>query len=91
MVAKFYRPSRWTAEQILEEHEFTLELANSGIPAVAPELRQCKSLHFFEGFRFALFNLKVGRAPELDSKKDLEVLGRTLGRVHAIGSSSLFT
>ncbi|HEV7914305.1 MAG TPA: serine/threonine protein kinase [Albitalea sp.] len=36
VVAKFYRPGRWTDEQILEEHAFTAELAEEEIPVVAP-------------------------------------------------------
>jgi Ser/Thr protein kinase RdoA (MazF antagonist) len=36
VVAKFYRPGRWTDAQILEEHAFSLELAAQEIPVVAP-------------------------------------------------------
>ncbi len=36
VVAKFYRPARWTDAQILEEHDFSLELAEAEIPVVAP-------------------------------------------------------
>jgi len=36
VVVKFYRPGRWTDEQILEEHQFALELQAQDIPVVAP-------------------------------------------------------
>src|SRR6516165_6205548 len=36
VVAKFYRPKRWSDAQILEEHAFSLELAAAEVPVVAP-------------------------------------------------------
>src|SRR5450755_1011866 len=36
VVAKFYRPQRWDDAQILEEHEFSAELAATEIPVAAP-------------------------------------------------------
>src|SRR5574341_368676 len=36
VVAKFYRPARWTDAQILEEHAFVGELAERELPVVAP-------------------------------------------------------
>ncbi len=36
VVAKFYRPGRWSDAQILEEHAFTAELAANEIPVAAP-------------------------------------------------------
>lgn len=36
VVAKFYRPARWSDAQILEEHAFALELAEAEVPVVAP-------------------------------------------------------
>ncbi len=36
VVAKFYRPARWSDDQILEEHAFARELADAEVPAVAP-------------------------------------------------------
>jgi len=55
MVAKFYRPARWTDAQILEEHAFSIELAQREIPAVAPSFAANATLHHFSGFRFALY------------------------------------
>ncbi|MEN9705872.1 MAG: hypothetical protein RLZZ393_1751 [Pseudomonadota bacterium] len=89
-VVKFYRPGRWSDEQILEEHGFGLELADAGIPVAAPLLRDGQSLFFHDGFRFAVFECRRGGPPELDAPGALSLLGRTLGRLHAIGSRARF-
>jgi len=36
VVAKFYRPGRWSDAQILEEHSFAIELADAEIPVASP-------------------------------------------------------
>ena len=71
VVAKFYRPERWSDAQIDEEHAFAHELAAQEIPVVAP----LKSGHH-QGFRFAVYPRRGGRTPELDDKKILEWIGR---------------
>ena len=90
LVAKFYRPSRWSDEQILEEHEFAFELEAAEIPVIAPLSEGQTSLGQFEGFRFALFPRRGGRAPELDNPDVLEWIGRFIGRMHACGSTRGF-
>ena len=90
LVAKFYRPERWTDEQIFEEHAFAFELDDAEIPVVAPLRIGNKSLHVFEGFRFALFSRRGGRAPELDDPEVLEWIGRFIARMHARGSVTRF-
>ncbi|MEQ9462303.1 MAG: serine/threonine protein kinase [Haliea sp.] len=92
LIAKFYRPGRWHDEQIAEEHAFSLELQAAEISVVAPLVdRDGNSLHSFEGFRFALFPRRGGYPPELDNMDSLLVLGRTLGRIHAVGASARFS
>lgn len=87
LVAKFYRPGRWTDEAILEEHAFTLELAEREIPVVPPLVdAEGKTLHPFQGFRFSLASRRPGRAPELDDPDTLRWMGRFIGRIHAIGA-----
>jgi Ser/Thr protein kinase RdoA (MazF antagonist) len=86
LVAKFYRPARWSDSQILEEHAFTAELAEREIPAVPPTAVDGRTLHAFQGFRFALYPRRGGRAPELDNPDTLEWLGRFIGRIHAVGA-----
>ncbi len=91
LVAKFYRPQRWSDEAILEEHQFTLELAAAEIPVVAPLVFEGRTLHRFQGYRFALFPRRGGRWPPLEDLDNLEWIGRFLGRIHQIGASRPFT
>lgn len=90
LIAKFYRPGRWSDEAILEEHHFSLELNDAEIPVVAPLIVQQKTLQHFQNFRFALFPRQGGRALDIDNLDHLEWMGRFLGRVHAIGATSDF-
>ena len=92
LIAKFYRPERWSRAQILEEHAFSLELQQAEISVVAPLVSADDvTLHTFEDFQFALFPRRGGYPPELDNLDNLLVLGRTLGRIHAIGRTKPFT
>ena len=92
LIAKFYRPERWSNAQILEEHEFTQALKELEISVVPPMLdEQGNSLREFAGFRFALYLRQGGHAPNLDDFDALLSLGRTLGRIHALGKARLFT
>ncbi len=87
MIAKFYRPARWTEATILEEHQFAHELAALEIPVVAPWRDQSgQSLFMHHDFRFALFKRQGGRALELDSLEHLAWMGRFIGRLHAVGA-----
>lgn len=90
VVAKFYRPARWSDAQIIEEHRFALDLAAREIPVVAPLEFSGATLHRHAGYRFALFPRRGGRAPELEDEKTLEWIGRFLGRIHAFGRSAPF-
>ena len=92
LIAKFYRPGRWNDQQIIEEHQFTLELAEQELPVVAPWLNDAgESLFSYQDFRFALYPRKGGQAPELDNLEHLKVLGRLLGRIHLIGARTPFS
>ncbi len=87
LIAKFYRPQRWSNDAILEEHGFAIELAAREIPVVAPlATADGATLHEHRGFRFALFPKRPGRAPELENPDTLRWLGRFLGRTHAVGA-----
>lgn len=90
LIAKFYRPLRWTNAAIEEEHQFALELAGSDIPVVAPLVINGQTLHEYEGFRFALFPRQGGRTIDLDNAEHLEWIGRFIGRIHAVGSTKPF-
>ncbi len=90
LVAKFYRPARWSDAQILEEHAFVAALDEREIPAVAPLVFHGHSLHHAAGFRFALYPRRGGRTPELDAPGTLEWIGRFIGRIHAVGALAPF-
>jgi Ser/Thr protein kinase RdoA (MazF antagonist) len=90
LVAKFYRPERWTDAAILEEHAFVQELVEQEIPVVPALALDGMTLHNFEGYRFAVFPKHGGRAPELENRQTLEWMGRFLGRIHAIGALKPF-
>lgn len=90
VVAKFYRPGRWSEAQILEEHEFAAELVRAEVPAVAPLLLGGTTLHHHGGFAFSVSPRRGGRAPELDDTEVLEWIGRFLGRMHNVGAAGAF-
>ncbi|PXA66602.1 MULTISPECIES: serine/threonine protein kinase [Vibrio] len=89
-VVKFYRPQRWTEQQIQEEHDFALELAAAEIPLAPPLVINGSSLHRYQGYYFALFTSMGGRQFEVDNPQQLEWVGRFLGRIHKIGESKTF-
>ncbi|MDR2215387.1 MAG: serine/threonine protein kinase [Nevskiaceae bacterium] len=90
IVAKFYRDARWSDAQIREEHHFARQLAAAELPVAAPLECDGDTLLWHAGFRFALFPCWRGAAPELDDRGNRELLGRTLGRLHAVGATSRF-
>ena len=90
LIAKFYRPDRWSDAAIREEHAFSHELAECEVPVVAPLQRDGESLFEHAGFRFALFPRRGGRAPEPGNLDQLYSLGQLLGRLHAVGASRPF-
>ena len=91
VVAKFYRPGRWTDAQIAEEHAFAMELADAEVPVVAPmPLGHGASLAHAaangQDFRLAVYPRCSGHGPELDQTDTLRWLGRFIGRLHAVGA-----
>ena len=94
VIAKFYRPDRWTAEQIKEEHQFIQRLYEAEIPVVPPIVIDRKSdiptLSNFNHFDFCIYPRQGGRAPELDNLDHLHRLGQYIGRIHAIGAGYPF-
>ena len=91
LVAKFYRPRRWSHDSILEEHQFSLALQAEEIPVVAPLVdEQGHSLHHYRGYAFALFPRRGGRWPDLDNPDNLEWIGRFIARIHQLGAAKAF-
>ena len=92
VVAKFYRPGRWTDAQILEEHAFARDLAEAEVPVVAPLPIDGAggTLGHFAGHRFAVTPQQGGRAPELEDPEVLAWIGRFLARLHDVGQREPF-
>lgn len=91
LIAKFYRPERWSIHQIQEEHDFSIALADAEWPIAAPiKNTQGQTLLQYDDFLIALFERKGGHAPELDNLDNLEVLGRSIGRLHALAKERNF-
>jgi len=91
LVAKFYRPGRWSDGQILEEHAFTAELEGHEIPVVPPIAWEGRgTLLEYGGYRFSLFRNQPGRTPELEDLDTLAWMGRFMGRIHAVGRAAPF-
>ncbi len=106
VVVKFYRPGRWTDEQILEEHAFARELEDAEVPVVAPLSLQAQPdsgaavsgghgtlatwTHGNASWRFAVSPRKAGRAPEIDDPETLRWIGRFVARLHDVGARQPF-
>ena len=93
VVAKFYRPGRWSDGQIVEEHEFAAQLLEREVPVVAPLAFDGKTLQKTSSepvFPFAVYPRRGGRTPNLEDPKALEWIGRFIGRIHAVGASAPF-
>jgi Ser/Thr protein kinase RdoA (MazF antagonist) len=99
VVAKFYRPGRWSEAQIREEHSFTAELVAEDIPVVGPLVLNSMSLHEarvvqdgVDGhFWFSVSPRRGGRAPELDDPEVLMWIGRLMARMHLVGERYAFS
>ena len=91
VVAKFYRPDRWTDAQIIEEHHFAAELMSAEVPVIGALQLHSHTLHHFKGFAFCVSPSRGGRRPELENADVLAWIGRFLARIHTVGSAQPFT
>lgn len=89
-VVKFYRPERWSKAQIIEEHQFSLSMAEVDVPIVAPLERDGQTLFDYKGWWFAIFPSVGGRGFEVDNLDQLERVGQYLGRMHQKVGTQLF-
>jgi len=90
IIAKFYRPGRWSDQAIHEEHAFAQELVEQEIPVVAPIVKDSVSLFRHQGYRFTVYPLRGGRWPDLETRDDLNWMGRFIARIHNVGRTSSF-
>ncbi len=90
VIGKFYRPQRWTAEQILEEHQLTEQLAADEISVIPPLRVKDSTLFQHQNFLFSLYPRKGGRSPDLESEESLTIIGRAIGRMHSVAAQDQF-
>lgn len=87
VIAKFYRPGRWSREAIRDEHEFLADLQREGIPAIAPlPLKNGETVLDHHGYLMTLFPRVLGRNPQEFIGEELKQVGRTLARIHNVGA-----
>ena len=87
VVAKFYRPERWSESQILVEHRFLAELEAAEIPVCAARpFPGGGTLRTITGIRYALFERKGGRAPDELNTETARRLGQLVARIHVVGA-----
>ena len=91
LIAKFYRPGRWSDAAIHEEHAFSDELVEAELPVIAPLRIDGESLFDFDAQRLALFPRRGGRAPELEGLDVAQWLGRLIARIHNVGARRGFS
>ena len=89
-VVKFYRPERWTAAQISEEHQFCRDLQQAGLDIIAPLQFDGQSLLQYQHYAFAVFPSKGGRAFSAEQDEHWEQLGNLLGQIHQTGAGQSF-
>jgi len=87
IVAKFYRPGRWSIEAVQEEHLFLNELKESGLPVVNPLTFKNNSTCFYmENIIGALFPKQKGRSPQELTLEEMKSVGRLVARIHNVGA-----
>jgi Ser/Thr protein kinase RdoA (MazF antagonist) len=87
VVAKFYRPGRWSRETILDEHRLLAALTLAEIPVCAPlKFPDGDTLHETEDIYYAIWPRTGGRSPDELSDDQVELLGRLLARIHTIAT-----
>jgi Ser/Thr protein kinase RdoA (MazF antagonist) len=90
VIVKFYRPGRWSWDQIQDEHDFLLDLAEADIPVVAPNQSSDGHSVFTDedlGLMYAIFPKVGGRSPDELDDEQCERAGRLLARLHAVGAT----
>ena len=88
IIAKFYRPGRWSIEALRDEHRFMADCATAEIPVVLPlTLASGETIGEMDGFCFSLFPKKLGREFEVTCDEDWRRIGQLIGRIHLVGST----
>jgi Ser/Thr protein kinase RdoA (MazF antagonist) len=91
VIAKFYRPGKWSAQALKEEHDFLEELKSEHISVVAPLRINGSTLHLIDGMYMCLYEKTLGRMPQEFINRELEQVGRLLAQLHNVGAQRRFT
>jgi Ser/Thr protein kinase RdoA (MazF antagonist) len=87
IVAKFYRPGRWSAAQILEEHAFLAALDAEEIPVCPPRpFPDGATLKQIDHIWYTIFERRGGRAPDELDDAAARRLGTYAARLHNVGA-----
>ncbi|MGO1247471.1 MAG: serine/threonine protein kinase [Oceanisphaera sp.] len=86
MVVKFYRPQRWSVQQIQEEHDFLFASASKGVRVAVPIKLEQASVFVYQGMQFAVWPAIAGRQLETDNLDQLEAFGEQVARLHQVGA-----
>ncbi len=90
VIAKFYRPGRWSRDALQDELDFLHELHEAEVPVVPPlPGPDGELLHACDGIRFAVFPKKGGRPLDDPGRDDWPQLGRLIGRMHQVGAARM--
>jgi Ser/Thr protein kinase RdoA (MazF antagonist) len=90
IVAKFYRPHRWSMDQIEEEHQFAHDLYEAEVDVVPPMIFDGKTLFQHEEYLFCVYPKRTGQPIELSTDEDYRHMGRLVARIHAVGAQKQF-
>lgn len=85
LVVKFYRPNRWSTEQILEEHAFCAALRDVDLPVIVPLPDAHGDTVIHDGpYRLSVYKQTIGRPPSFDNAEHRKLLGRFAARMHNV-------
>jgi Ser/Thr protein kinase RdoA (MazF antagonist) len=88
LVIKFYRPLRWTRDQILEEHRFLNDLNDAQVPVCCSfVLKNGSAIGAAGDYMYSLWPRSPGRIPDEFTPEMLSLVGRALALIHLVGES----
>lgn len=87
VVAKFYRPGRWSRAALEDELAFVDALHAEEVPVIPPRRGHDGALlHDVDGTWFAVYPRMGGRVVDEPTTEQWLALGRLIGRAHVVGA-----
>lgn len=88
IVAKFYRPGRWSRQQIEEEHQFMAQLLEEEVAICGNRpFPDGTTLKEIQGIWYCLYDRKGGRAPDELTPDMAYRIGMMAARIHNVGAA----